>query len=79
MGKGPPGQFKSEIRVRMSPTRLPGLTFWTMDLRLNHKAGFSLTELLCVIAILLILSALYLPAIARAYHRVRTFLGGMGG
>jgi prepilin-type N-terminal cleavage/methylation domain-containing protein len=50
-----------------------------MDLRLKHKAGFSLTELLCVIAILLILAALYLPAIARAYHRVRTFLGGMSG
>jgi prepilin-type N-terminal cleavage/methylation domain-containing protein len=48
-----------------------------MDLRLKHKAGFSLTELLCVIAILLILAALYLPAIAKAYHRIRTFLGGI--
>ena len=47
-----------------------------MDLRHNQKAGFSLTELLCVIAILLILAALYLPAIARAYHRIRTFLEG---
>jgi prepilin-type N-terminal cleavage/methylation domain-containing protein len=50
-----------------------------MDLRLKNRAGFSLTELLCVIAILLILAALYLPAIAKAYHRVRTFLGGMSG
>jgi prepilin-type N-terminal cleavage/methylation domain-containing protein len=48
-----------------------------MDLRPKHKAGFSLTELLCVIAILLILAALYLPAIAKAYHKIRTFLGGM--
>ena len=47
-----------------------------MDLKAKHKAGFSLTELLCVIAILLILAALYLPAIARAYHRIRTFLEG---
>jgi len=38
-----------------------------------------LTELLCVIAIILILSALYLPAIARAYHRIRVFLGDLGG
>ena len=48
-----------------------------MDLRLKRNAGMSLTELLCVIAIILILSAFYLPAIARAYHRVRAFLAGM--
>ena len=50
-----------------------------MGVRLKSKAGFSLTELLCVMAILLILAALYLPAIAKAYHRIRTFLGGMSG
>ena len=38
----------------------------------------SLIELLCVIAIISILAALYLPAIARAFHRVRTVLGGLG-
>jgi prepilin-type N-terminal cleavage/methylation domain-containing protein len=43
------------------------------------RAGFSMTELLCVIAIILILAALYLPALAKAFHRVRTFLGGMSG
>ncbi len=48
-----------------------------MGKTLKQKAGFSLTELLCVIAILLILAALYLPAIARAYHRIRTFLSGL--
>jgi prepilin-type N-terminal cleavage/methylation domain-containing protein len=42
----------------------------------RQTAGFTLTELLCVIAILLILAALYLPAIARAYKRIVTFLGG---
>jgi len=39
----------------------------------------TLTELLCVMAIILILMALYLPAIAKAYKRIVTFLGGMGG
>jgi prepilin-type N-terminal cleavage/methylation domain-containing protein len=37
-------------------------------------AGVSLTELLCVIAIIAILSAFYLPAIARAFLRVKKFL-----
>jgi prepilin-type N-terminal cleavage/methylation domain-containing protein len=50
-----------------------------MDQRQKRKAGLTLTELLCVIAIILILAALYLPAIARAYHRIRVFLGGMSG
>jgi prepilin-type N-terminal cleavage/methylation domain-containing protein len=47
-----------------------------MNERQSQTAGFSLTELLCVIAILLILAALYLPAIAKAYKRIVTFLGG---
>jgi prepilin-type N-terminal cleavage/methylation domain-containing protein len=47
-----------------------------MEPRLKRKAGLTLTELLCVMAIILILAALYLPAIAKAYHRIRTFLGG---
>ena len=42
----------------------------------RRLAGVTLTELLCVMAIILILMALYLPAIARAYTRVRHFLGG---
>ncbi len=49
-----------------------------MDLRLQRNVGMSLMELLCVIAIIAILAALYLPAIARAYHRIRTFLGDLG-
>ena len=40
-------------------------------------AGLTLTELLCVMTIILILLALYLPAIARAYKHVRAFLNGM--
>jgi prepilin-type N-terminal cleavage/methylation domain-containing protein len=50
-----------------------------MDRRHKRTAGLTLTELLCVIAIILILAALYLPAIAKAYHRIRTFAGGLGG
>jgi prepilin-type N-terminal cleavage/methylation domain-containing protein len=48
-----------------------------MDQKVKLKAGFSLTELLCVIAILLILAALYLPTLTKAYQRVRTFVEGM--
>ncbi len=43
----------------------------------KRQAALTITELLCVMTIILILAALYLPAIARAYKRVRTFLGGM--
>jgi prepilin-type N-terminal cleavage/methylation domain-containing protein len=50
-----------------------------MDQRPKPSAGFTLTELLCVMTIILILAALYLPAIARAYKRIVTFLGGMSG
>jgi prepilin-type N-terminal cleavage/methylation domain-containing protein len=37
-------------------------------------AGVTLTELLCVVGIIAILSAFYLPAIARAFLRVKKFL-----
>jgi prepilin-type N-terminal cleavage/methylation domain-containing protein len=46
-----------------------------MNRRQRQISGLTLTELLCVIAILLILAGLYLPAIARAYKRIVTFLG----
>ena len=42
----------------------------------HRKLGMSLTELLCVIAILLILASLYLPAICRAFLKVKKFLDG---
>ena len=48
-----------------------------MDRRQKQKTGFTMTELLCVMAIILILAALYLPAIAKAYKRIVTFLGGL--
>jgi prepilin-type N-terminal cleavage/methylation domain-containing protein len=48
-----------------------------MNRNWKRQAALTLTELLCVIAIIMILAALYLPAIARAYRRVRAFLGGM--
>jgi prepilin-type N-terminal cleavage/methylation domain-containing protein len=50
-----------------------------MQAKWKRQAALTLTELLCVMAILLILMALYLPAIARAYHKVHKFLGGMSG
>jgi len=37
----------------------------------------SLTELMCVIAIISILAALYLPAVAKAFVRIKNFLGGL--
>ena len=42
----------------------------------NRRTGMSLTELLCVMGILAILAALYLPAIARAFIRITKFLKG---
>jgi prepilin-type N-terminal cleavage/methylation domain-containing protein len=48
-----------------------------MGKRPKQLAGVSMIELICVIAIILILAALYFPAIARAYHRVRTFVGNL--
>jgi prepilin-type N-terminal cleavage/methylation domain-containing protein len=42
----------------------------------NRKSGMSLTELLCVIAIIAILASLYLGAIARAFVRIKKFLDG---
>jgi prepilin-type N-terminal cleavage/methylation domain-containing protein len=48
-----------------------------MDQRQEQQAGFTLMEVLCVTAIILILAAFYLPAIAKAYKRIVTFLGGL--
>jgi len=42
----------------------------------NGKSAMSLTELLCVIAIIAILASLYLGAIARAFVRIKKFLDG---
>jgi prepilin-type N-terminal cleavage/methylation domain-containing protein len=42
----------------------------------SRKSGMSLTELLCVIAIIAILAALYLSTISRAFMHVKHFLKG---
>jgi len=43
----------------------------------RRKSAVTLLEILCVIAIILILASFYLPAILKAYQRVRAFLSGM--
>jgi prepilin-type N-terminal cleavage/methylation domain-containing protein len=62
--------------MRVSRGGLPGLTLPMANRKTEQQNGLTLTELLCVMAILLILFALYLPAIARAYRHVRSFLEG---
>jgi prepilin-type N-terminal cleavage/methylation domain-containing protein len=47
-----------------------------MKLRLLRRSAFTLTELLCVIAIIAILAALYLPAIGRTVVRIKKILEG---
>jgi len=45
----------------------------------KSKRGLTLPELLCVITIIAILMALYLPAISRAFVRIKEFLFDLGG
>lgn len=42
----------------------------------QRNLGWTLTELLCVMAIISILAAIYLGAIAKAFIHVRKFLEG---
>ena len=44
--------------------------------KLQRNGGWNLIELLCVIAIISILAAMYLGAIAKAFVHVRKFLKG---
>jgi len=48
-----------------------------MEKRRNRAAGMTLTELLCVIAIISILAALYLGGIASAFAHIKKFLKQM--
>jgi prepilin-type N-terminal cleavage/methylation domain-containing protein len=45
-------------------------------MKISRSAGWTLTELLCVIAIISILSAIYLGVIAKAFVHVKKFLEG---
>jgi prepilin-type N-terminal cleavage/methylation domain-containing protein len=47
-----------------------------MKARTDKRIGMTLTELLCVLAIISILAALYLPAVARAFVKAKKFLTG---
>lgn len=47
-----------------------------MKRKKGRIAGVTLTELMCVIAIIAILSAFYLPAVIHAFVRVKKFLTG---
>lgn len=43
----------------------------------GRRLGVSLTELLCVLVILSILSGIYLYSVMRAFVRIKTFLEGL--
>ena len=46
-----------------------------MKLKTHKRRGVTLIELLCVIGIIGILLALYLPAVMRAFHKVKRMFG----
>ena len=50
-----------------------------MALRHHSNSGFSLTELLCVMAIIGILAGMYLGVIARAFAHTVKFLDHLSG
>jgi prepilin-type N-terminal cleavage/methylation domain-containing protein len=50
-----------------------------MKRKFQRQAGVSLMELMCVMAIIAILSAFYLPSIAHAFLRVKKFLSAFSG
>lgn len=45
-------------------------------MRPHRRTALTLTELLCVVAIIAILLALYLPTVARAFSGAKRFLFG---
>ena len=64
-------------RTRTRTETIAGTRRWkAMNKRQKRLAGLTLTELLCVIAIITILASLYFPVILKAFTRVRTFLNG---
>jgi prepilin-type N-terminal cleavage/methylation domain-containing protein len=50
-----------------------------MALKHHSSSGFSLTELLCVMAIIGVLAGLYLGAIAKAFVHSKNFLDHLFG
>jgi prepilin-type N-terminal cleavage/methylation domain-containing protein len=53
-----------------------GIQRLAMKSRTDRRRGVTLTELLCVIAIIAVLAAVYLPAVLHAFVKVRKFLTG---
>ena len=68
--------MKKEGRTRFAQPASP-LFFILRSAFPVSKRGWSLTELLCVMAIISILAGLYLGVIAKAFIRVKKFLDGM--
>jgi len=62
---------------RFCPINMNDLRSLRIGIVRKRCAAMSLTELLCVLAIITILAALYLPAVVRAFVRIKKFLGGL--
>lgn len=68
--------MKEECRIGYAQQASPLFFILRSAFRIS-KRGWSLTELLCVMAIISILAGLYLGVIAKAFIRVKKFLDGM--
>jgi prepilin-type N-terminal cleavage/methylation domain-containing protein len=66
---------REDYLLAVSDTRWAAVGLTTIRFNLV-LCGMSLTELLCVIAIIAILASLYLGAIAKAFVRIKKFLDG---
>jgi len=68
--------MKEECRIRFAQQTSP-VFFILRSAFCISKRGWSMMELLCVMAIISILAGLYLDEIAKAFLHVKKFLGDM--